>query len=125
MLTRIIVCGGRNADIDPDIVDTFISNIINGLDRNEIEIVSGTARGGDQLGEQFAERHNMKVVRFKPEWNVFGKRAGYVRNHKMVYYISKCENPIVVAIWDGSSKGTKDTINTAKSQNIPVYVLPY
>lgn len=124
MLTRIIVCGGRNADIDPDIVDSCISDVISDID-GDIEFVSGAARGGDALGETFARIHGFDVVQFKPDWTQYGRSAGPIRNHQMIDYINECDNPIVIAFWDGKSRGTRDTIKTAQRLQIPVHIIRY
>jgi hypothetical protein len=42
------------------------------------QVVSGGARGVDQLGEQWAKRNNIPVVQFIPNWNGYaGKRAWF------------------------------------------------
>lgn len=124
MLSRIIVCGGRDADIDYDIVDNCISEIISDCD-DDIEFVSGGARGGDQLGEAFASAHDYHIIQFNPDWKTYGRAAGPIRNHQMVDYIDECDNPIVIAFWDGVSKGTRDTIKYAQSKHIPVHIIRY
>ena len=44
------------------------------------EVVSGTAKGVDQLGEVWAEKNSIPVKQFPAKWNVKGKidrGAGY------------------------------------------------
>ncbi len=82
------------------------------------EIVSGGARGVDSLGERYAI-HILKipVQVFIPSWDTFGKRAGILRNIEMGNYADA-----LLAIWDGSSKGTKHMIEYMKSLSKPVFV---
>ena len=74
------------------------------------EVVSGGAKGVDKLGEQYAKAHNIKVTGFPAEWNKYGKAAGVIRNQKMAEYADA-----LIAVWDGSSKGTLNMITNAKT----------
>lgn len=69
------------------------------------EIVSGGASGGDAMGEVFAKGYGIPVKKFLPDWNKYGKSAGFIRNEEMVKY---CDTGI--GLWDGKSSGTKHTI---------------
>lgn len=69
-------------------------------DRRDIVIVSGTAKGADKLGEQYALENNFLVHRFFPDWETYGKGAGYRRNAEMAQNAD-----IAVIFWDGVSKG--------------------
>ena len=54
---------------------------------------------------------------YAAEWNRFGKSAGYKRNVVMA------ENAeALLAIWDGTSKGTGHMINIAKERGLKVVV---
>lgn len=82
------------------------------------EIVSGGAWGVDQLGEELAALRRLPVKRFIPAWNGYaGKRAGFVRNVQMGLYADA-----LVAIWDGSSRGTKHMIDRMRENGKPVYI---
>lgn len=73
-------------------------------------IISGGARGADQLGERYAKEHNIPVKQYLPDWDLFGKSAGIRRNKTM------CENAdCLVAFWDGESRGTRFTIEYMQS----------
>jgi len=83
------------------------------MEVSDIElIVSGGAKGADTLAEHFADMYNIPKKIFKPDWNTFGKRAGFLRNKDIVDTADQ-----VIAFWDGKSKGTKSTIDLAKEQN--------
>ncbi|MBB1137957.1 SLOG family protein [Myroides sp. WP-1] len=81
-------------------------------------IVSGGAKGADQVGERFALEHKLELLLFKPDWKCFGKRAGFMRNSDIIAHADA-----VVAFWDGQSKGTKDSIDKAKALNKKVVVV--
>lgn len=81
------------------------------------EIVSGTARGVDRLGEQLTGVKNIPVQRFPADWDKYGKGAGHIRNKQMADYAD-----VLIAIWDGKSKGTDNMIKTMLKLNKPVWV---
>lgn len=91
--------------------------------QDSIEIVSGTARGADQLGERFAEQYGISVKRFPANWNLYGKRAGYLRNEEMALY-AKEDNGVLIAFWNGS-KGTKHMIDLANKHGLRVFVVNF
>ena len=87
---------------------------------DEIVIVSGGAKGADTLGAKFADEHDYPKEVFLPDWDMFGKFAGFVRNQQIV---DACDT--VLAFWDGQSKGTRDTINKAKIAKKPTFIVYY
>lgn len=112
---KVIIAGSRNFDnfeLLKNKCDLILSNVI--VD----EIVSGTAKGVDMLGEKYANYKNFKIMRFPADWDVFGKRAGFLRNEEMAKYADA-----LIAFWDGESKGTKHMINLANKYNLKVRVV--
>lgn len=75
------------------------------------EIVSGGAKGADSLAERYAKENNIPLKVFLPDWDTFGRSAGYIRNKQIVDYCAK-----VLAFWDGISKGTNHSIKLAEDQ---------
>lgn len=45
-------------------------------------IISGTARGADQLGSIFARDFSLPLTRFPADWNRYGKSAGHRREER-------------------------------------------
>lgn len=84
----------------------------------DVEVISGGAKGADSLGERFAKINRCPVTIFKPDWDKYGKSAGFIRNQQIV---DTCD--IVLAFWDGKSKGTQDTINKAKKTKKPTFII--
>lgn len=81
------------------------------------EIVSGTAKGVDILGERYAKESNILLTKYPADWNKYGKSAGYIRNAEMAKYADQ-----LIAIWDGDSRGTKNMIDIAEKHNLKIYV---
>jgi hypothetical protein len=51
------------------------------LEKHDItEIVSGGARGADQLAQQYAAERLIPMTVFLPDWDRYGKAAGMIRN---------------------------------------------
>jgi hypothetical protein len=111
---KVIIAGSRNFndyETLKEVCDFMLSR------QNEIEIVSGAARGADLLGEQYANEKGFKIKRFPADWNQYGKRAGYLRNEEMAKYADA-----VIVFWDGKSKGTEHMINLSKKHNLKLKV---
>lgn len=72
---RIIIAGSRDFDnykVLEDESSKIIEKELND-DIQSIRIISGTARGADQLGERFAKKYNYSISCFPDEW-------GYMEN---------------------------------------------
>lgn len=89
-----------------------------------IEIISGGARGADKLGEKFAKEYKLPLKIINADWNTYGKRAGYLRNEQMALY-AKTDDGVLVAFWDGKSKGTKHMIDLATKHGLKVFVINF
>ena len=83
------------------------------------QIVSGGANGVDKLAEYYSFDVGIENTPqiFYPDWKKFGRRAGFVRNTEIVDYAD-----VVIAIWDGKSKGTQHSIDYAKKKGKVVHV---
>jgi len=114
-MMRVIVAGTRtfkDYELLRSKLDEFLKDI------EDIEIVSGSARGADALGERYAKEKGYKITRFPADWNRFGKSAGYIRNKEMAKYSTNC-----IVFWDGKSKGTKHMIDLAKKHELKLKVI--
>ena len=81
------------------------------------ELISGGAQGADSLGEAWAMARGIPVRRLIPDWKKHGRAAGVIRNTDIVKQADK-----VVAFWDGTSRGTRDTIGKARRADKLMYV---
>jgi hypothetical protein len=113
---KVIIAGSRDFD-DYELLrkycDFYLQN------QTEIEIVSGTAKGADQLGERYAKEKGYPVKQFPADWSK-GKSAGYIRNEEMAKY-----GDALIAFWNGMSKGTEHMINLAKQYNLKIRICNY
>lgn len=80
-------------------------------------IVSGRARGADTLGEEWANCMGIHLKLFPADWNTHGRKAGPLRNIEMGNYAD-----VLLALWDGESRGTQHMIAYMRSLNKPVYI---
>ena len=120
-MIKVIIAGTRDFN-DYAFLKKNVDYFLQGINPNseEIEIVSGNARGADKLGERYAKEHNLPVKLFPANWDKYGKRAGYLRNQEMANY-----SDVLIAFWDEKSKGTKHMIDIAKKQGLTVIVIGY
>lgn len=117
---KVIIAGGRDFN-DYGLLTTKCKQFLfTNYNPQDIEIVSGKARGADSLGEQFAKMCNMKVAEFAADWDRHGKAAGYIRNKQMAEYADA-----LIAFWDKKSRGTMHMINLAKEKGLHVRVIYY
>ena len=122
METRIIIAGGRDFDkynLLKTETDKIIKNIVNPV------IVSGGAKGADTLGERYAAENQIELIRFPADWKKYGKKAGYIRNSEMADYLLKADYNILIAFWNGESRGTKDMIEKATALGIETHIVKY
>ncbi len=112
---RCIVAGSRNfSDFD------FLKLKLDRIFRNtkSLTILSGGARGADALGEMYANFYGYDLEIFKADWDLYGKRAGIIRNMEM-----GDSADALVAFWDYKSRGTQHMIEYAKKINLKVRVV--
>jgi len=83
-------------------------------------IVSGGAKGADSLGEQYAKENGIPTQIFIPDWEKQGRSAGYIRNRDIV-----SNSDVIIAFWDGSSKGTQHSFKLAKELNKRIIIIEY
>lgn len=111
---KLIVAGSRD-NIPQELVFDVLDQEVDVTD--DLEIVSGGARGVDRFGEQWAYRNNVDIKRFPADWKQYGKKAGFIRNVEMSRYADA-----LFAFWDGESKGTEHMIKVMADLKKPTYV---
>ena len=124
---RIIIAGSRDFN-DYELLKKSAIEIITKKTMlpDLTRIISGGARGADTLGERFANEMGLEISRFIPDWEGLGKRAGYVRNAEMAKFAVEDGNyGVLIAFWDGQSRGTKHMIDLAKRCGLEVHVVNY
>jgi hypothetical protein len=111
-MKKVIIAGSRSFndyELLKERCDYWLGNEI----KIDLQILSGTANGADKLGEKYALERGYKVIKFPADWETYGKKAGYLRNKEMAKV-----GDILIAFWDGKSKGTKHMIDLAKEFKI-------
>jgi hypothetical protein len=111
---NVLVCGSRDIE-DKSVVYEALANAPWEPD----VLVHGDAVGVDKIADRYARVHSIdRDVHEIPEWvwQKVGPRAGPMRNAYMIEQANA-----VIAVWDGDSTGTKDAMQQAESEGLPVY----
>lgn len=109
---RIVVSGGRNI--------TDVKTVERGLDGHfgcKDIVITGGCRGVDQIAHYYASRFFVKTEVHTAAWEKYGKAAGPIRNREMIK-----DADILIAFWDGESRGTKDAIDLANEYGVETHI---
>ncbi len=87
------------------------------LPKDVTEIISGGAKGVDTSAREYAILHGIKLTEFLPEYDKYGKIAPLKRN---ITIIKNAD--LVLAFWDGKSRGTKFVIDNCKKLGVRVRI---
>lgn len=113
MTALVLVCGSRSWR-DYAAVKDRLSQL-----PSDSIVMHGAAPGADSYASAAAKHLGLKERPFPAQWRkdgVYNPKAGFIRNAEMI-----AEKPgLVIAFWDGESRGTKHTIDLALSKGIPV-----
>lgn len=117
---KLIVAGSRGFN-DYDLLTRVLMAMadVEFADKS-LSIVSGMARGADQLGVRFAVTHDLPLYKFPANWDGLGKKAGFIRNTQMGTFADG-----LLAFWDGQSKGTSHMIDYMLKLNKPVHIIHF
>lgn len=103
---RVAVIGSRGLTVN---------NLEKYLPTETDEIISGGARGIDQCAKEYALSHGIKLTEFLPEYDKYGRTAPLIRNITIIK-----NSDIVLAFWDGKSRGTKFVIDKCHEMSVKV-----
>lgn len=95
-----------------------INNLGKYLPPDTTEIISGGARGVDTSAREYALSNSLKLTEILPEYNKYGRAAPIKRNYLIVDAAD-----MVIAFWDGKSRGTKYVIDYCERKNKIVNVI--
>ena len=87
------------------------------LPKGVTEIVSGGALGIDRCARRYAQAHSIKLTEFLPDYEQFGKGAPLKRNLTIIEH-----SDLVLAFWDGRSRGTQFVIDQCKKTGKPIKI---
>ena len=108
---RVLIFGGRDFVGNPTAEDWLTHNI-----PPNPTIISGTARGADKFGEEWATTYFYPIERFPADWKTHGRKAGYIRNQQML------DSGIDVAFQFPGGTGTADMRRRLDKAGVKVYV---
>jgi hypothetical protein len=110
---KVLVCGSRSYK-DMVAVSSRMAEL-----PDDTVVIHGDARGVDRYAKQAAERLGFTVIDYPAHWTAYGNSAGVLRNLLM---FDEGQPDLVLAFWDGTSRGTAHTIREAEKRGIPVEV---
>ena len=98
--------------------DILLSRKVSSL--KQIVIISGHCNGADLLGERYAKEKKYRIETFLPQWELYGRAAGPIRNAEMARNADA-----LIAFWDGQSRGTENMIAEAKANGLLIRIIKY
>ena len=110
---KLIIAGSRS--ISPAEFSRGIQE--SQLAKQATVVISGCAKGADQLGESWAAANNLPIQKFPADWNKHGKAAGPIRNREMA---KNADGALV--LFDGISPGSSNMIEEALKRNLLVEI---
>lgn len=105
---RVAVVGSRNLSV---------LNLGCYLPDDVTEIISGGAKGVDTSAREYAIAQGLPLREFLPEYSRYGKSAPLKRNLQII-----SQADLVLAFWDGASRGTRFVIDHCHKMGVPVQV---
>ena len=129
---KIAIVGSRRFD-DYDL----LKSIMKAYHEEVTSIISGGAKGADELAERWSKEflkqaptiirpnwqdtsHKDSLIKYDDKGNIYDARAGLRRNELIAQ-----QADLLIAFWDGQSKGTKQIILYARQINTEVKVIKY
>lgn len=119
-MLKLLIAGGRDYTDENTALNLIAELIEKKTLPDEFEVVHGGARGADRIGHIVGLITEQQIHRFLPDWDNLGRSAGYVRNAEMGKFAD-----MLIAFWDGKSRGTAHMIQYMKSAGKPVIIVPY
>ncbi|AVK77475.1 hypothetical protein pmac_cds_787 [Pandoravirus macleodensis] len=120
---RVAVIGGRDF-VDRAVLERCLDSLSASLGRPGA-IVSGGATGADRLAAAYARNRGIPLVEFKPDYAACRtpqerRTAPLLRNARIIEAAD-----VVVAFWDGRSRGTADGLARARRAGLVRHVYDY
>lgn len=120
---RVAVIGGRDF-ADRAVMERCLDNLSASLGRPRA-IVSGGATGADRLAAAYARGRGIPLVEFKPDYAACRtpqerRVAPLLRNARIIEAAD-----VVIAFWDGRSRGTADALSRARRAGLARHIYDY
>jgi hypothetical protein len=113
----LAIVGSRNFK-DYEVLNREINSLRNLY--SITKIISGCASGADTLAEKYSVENDLLFEKYNANWKEFKSAAGIIRNTLIA---KNCD--LLIAFWDGKSRGTMDTINKTKKLNKKVEIIRF
>ena len=107
---KIAIVGSRGLKITAEELERC-------LPENVTEIISGGARGTDRCARAYARLRGLPLTESLPDYAAYGRSAPLRRNREIV-----ARADLVLAFWDGFSRGTRFVLEQCKKSGKPVKV---
>jgi uncharacterized protein (DUF2147 family) len=103
---KLLIAGSRSFAKQHKKIEAVIEAILAVKGWEPTTVISGCAKGVDQIGQLWAEKNGVEIIRKPALWNKHGITAGLIRNKEMFDIADKA-----IIIWDGKSTGSKHTLS--------------
>lgn len=130
---RLLIAGSRSFDRS-DLVEQVIDRAIAAVGAESMAVISGLARGADQIGKAVAERRGIPVLEYPADWadmavplarpkqrrdgTIYNANAGHNRNVHMGMAATGA-----VLFWDHQSPGTRQMGTFMRALGRPVFAV--
>ncbi len=121
----LLVVGSRSLTMY-SLIESYLDRLVQEkLQGFNIVVVSGGAKGVDTLAERWADNRGYNKIIMPADWEKEGKSAGFRRNVRMHQFIAEKEHKLVIAFWDGISKGTAHNFELCKKYDNELLLLQF
>lgn len=118
---NIVVCGTRTF-MDRKYIYRKLDHLTKNLDRRKLVVYNGDCKGPDKIAQDWAMQYLAAWKNYKAEWYGKWPECGPIRNREMLKEAVAEGKTVVVAFWDGASKGSADCIKQARKMGLEVRV---
>ena len=119
---KVIIAGGRDFT-NVTVMATTLNNlqdVDHVIEIEKLTLICGMARGADLTAYKLFNEAGLPIKMYPADWDQYGKSAGYIRNKQMADVAD-----MLIAFWDGESRGTAHMIATARKLKLNVLVFNY
>lgn len=110
---KVAIVGSRNCG------NLTVDDVIQYIPLNCSMIISGGAKGVDELAKEAALKLDLLYTEIKPDYEKYGKTAPLKRNEEIA---DSCY--LLLAFWDLTSKGTANILVYCMKNYIPFKIIP-
>lgn len=116
MTNKIAVVGSRGYNNYPQFkerLEFYIQNL-----EDVVFVSGGCPSGADAMIKRWCHENDRELKEHLPDWENGGKKAGILRNTNIIE-----DADYLIAYYNGTSKGTLDSIKKAEKKGIPIKII--